>query len=374
MQESTGGNHQPPAGDDSLPAPFRTDVSNALTAAAPGILDEFESALRSIDSPLLDEAGSRVQVLTQAGGILAEAAEEIGGEDRLETRHSLAWEIGAARAVAQVHPMESLRSADLLFRCAIRCLSRRLRGERGAEQVALAASALHGVLTRSRLVAADSYVSVLLDRVSQAQTDERRRISRDLHDRIGHGIGVAQRDLELFEIYRQTDPDRAMARVVAARRGLVATLDAVRLTISELRRIEPIESLEKALKLFLDSSAGPDLAPLVEVDGDETRVGTETVEEVYLILRESLRNTIAHARARHVRVRVDIGPDELRASTVDDGRGFDPAARRIDGTGLISMRERTALLGGSLTLDSAPGLGTRVEIRVPLDDGTAVSR
>jgi signal transduction histidine kinase len=178
----------------------------------------------------------------------------------------------------------------------------------------------------------------------------------------------------LFEIYRQTDPDRAMARVVAARCGLVATLDAVRLTISELRRIEPIESLEKALKLFLDSSAGPDLTPFVEVNGDETRVATETVEEVYLILRESLRNTIAHARARHVRVRVDIGPDELLASTVDDGRGFDPAARRIDGTGLISMRERTALLGGSMTLDSAPGLGTHVEIRVPLDDGTAVNR
>jgi signal transduction histidine kinase len=348
---------------------FRTTLANHIAAALPDILAEFEAALRSTDSPLLKDELSRRQVLSHVTEIVEKTAQEIGGGDGGVVPYGLARDIGAARAVAGIHPNESLRASDLLFGVVVQHLSGRLTGEDAGAQIALVAVTVHKVLARALRAAADSYVSVLLNRVHQAQLEERRRISRELHDHIGHGVAIARRNLELYEIYRPDDPDRALARVQTAKRGLTDTMEAVRRAISDLRLVEPLESLEKALKLFLESSPSPEQVRHVEVNGDESWAPTATIEEAFLIIRESLRNTLTHADAQEVLVRIDISPDELRASVVDNGRGFDPSAGSGGGTGLLSMRERATLLGGSLMLTSFPGRGTHVELRVPLTGG-----
>jgi signal transduction histidine kinase len=354
--------------DGHMQETFQITLANLIRSSVPAMLVEFEAALQSVDSPLLKDELSRTQVLAHAREIVEKTAQEIGGP-AAGVHYSLARDIGATRAVTGVHPNESLRASDQLFRAAIRCLSERATGPDAARQITVTALTMHEVLARALRTAADSYVSVLLNRVHQAQVEERRRISRELHDHIGHGVAIAQRDLELFEIHKETDPTRASGRVQSARRGLTETMEAVRQAISDLRLVEPLESLEKALKLFLEASADSDMVRHVEVNGDETWAPTETVEEVFLIIRESLRNTIAHASAHRVLVRIDISPDELRAAVADDGRGFDPAVGRPGGTGLLSMRERAALLGGTLTLSSMPGRGTHIELRVPLTGG-----
>ena len=347
---------------------FQTTLAELIRESVPAIQVEFEAALLSVDSPLLKDELSRTQVMAHAREIVEKTAQEIGGPAG-GARYSLARDIGATRAVSGVHPNESLRAADLLFGAAVRSMASRFTGPDAARQVTVSSVTLHEVLARALRTAADSYVSVLLNRVHQAQVEERRRISRELHDHIGHGVAIAQRDLELFEIHRESDPERAFNRILNARRGLTDTMEAVRQAISDLRLVEPLESLEKALKLFLEASADPELVRHVEVNGDETWAPPETVEEIFLIIRESLRNTLAHADARQVLVRIDISPDELRATVVDDGRGFDPAVGRRGGTGLLSMRERAALLGGTLGLTSMPGRGTHVDLRVPLTGG-----
>lgn len=344
---------------------FRLALCHLLTSSAPEILRRFEATLASVDSPLLANEVTRTQVLAHAQDIVDKTAQEIAGRRVPDMRFSLPQEIGASRANSGTHPNESLRAADLLFGVVISHVAERLGGGPSARQVALTAVTLHDVLARSLRLAADSYVRVLLNRVHEAQVEERRRISRELHDRIGHGIGVVQRDLELFEIYRIAEPDRALARIQAARRVLTESLDAVREAINDLRLSEPMENLELALKLFLEESAGPELVRQVEVNGDEAWAPTETIEQVFLIAREALRNTITHAHAEHVSVRIDISPGELWASIVDDGQGVESG--HLVGTGVLSMRERAALLGGSLILRSAPGLGTQVELRVPLN-------
>jgi signal transduction histidine kinase len=360
----------PEAGVNENAEPSPTDLGGLIAARVPDILKAFESALRSVDSPLLEDDRARTQVMAHARDIVEKTAQELGGRTPPEIHFGLPREIGVQRATSGVHPSESLRAADLLFGVVIKHLAIRADELPTAAQIALVATTLHDVLARNLRIAADSYIGVLLNRVHQAQVDERRRISRELHDHIGHGIGVAQRNLELFEIYRPTEPDRAMARVEAARRVLTASLAAVRQAISDLRLVEPMESLEKALTLFLEESAAPSLVRHVEVNGDEAWAPTETIEEAFLITREALRNTLAHADASKVLVRIDISPSELRASVVDDGRGFDPRARAASGgTGLLSMRERAALLGGSLLLRSVPGQGTHMELRVPLGGG-----
>jgi signal transduction histidine kinase len=177
---------------------------------------------------------------------------------------------------------------------------------------------------------------------------------------------VAHRNLELFEIYRIVQPERAFSRLDAARRAISESMSSVRQAISTLRLVEPVENLEKALRGYLEESAPAEITARVEVNGDESWAPPETLEQAFLIIREAMRNSIAHAAASHILVRVDIAPGDLRAVVADDGRGFQPGDGGGDGTGLLSMRERAVVLGGSVTVLTTPGRGTRVELWLPL--------
>jgi signal transduction histidine kinase len=88
---------------------------------------------------------------------------------------------------------------------------------------------------------------------------------------------------------------------------------------------------------------------------------------LYRVCQEALTNVARHARARRVTVRLVATPESVQLSIQDDGRGFD-ASHIADGRhGIVGMRERVEMLGGSLEMKSDPGEGTRVEVRVPLE-------
>jgi signal transduction histidine kinase len=108
-------------------------------------------------------------------------------------------------------------------------------------------------------------------------------------------------------------------------------------------------------------------------------VGTEFVVEgmreldaglentVYQIAQEALNNMLKHSAATYVTLRMSMNERDLRVEIKDDGKGFDPAsAAQTAGLGLDSMRERAAQLGGSLSITSKPGQGTRIQLIVPL--------
>jgi signal transduction histidine kinase len=270
------------------------------------------------------------------------------------------------RATSRVYPGESLRASNALFGAIIRTAVDRSPERFSPNQIVLVALALQRVLTDVLREAGDSYADVLLNHVHQAHLEERRRISRELHDRIANGIGVAQRNLELYEQYRESDPPRAAVRMQRARAGLDETIESVREIITDLRLVEPLEGLEKGLRKFLEAQSPGEMIAHIEVNGDVQWASPDTTEEVFLILREALRNTINHADARQVLVRITVAPDELRACVIDDGRGFTPATQRKGGMGLLSMRERAALLGGHLRFTSHVGAGTRLDLSVPL--------
>jgi signal transduction histidine kinase len=88
-------------------------------------------------------------------------------------------------------------------------------------------------------------------------------------------------------------------------------------------------------------------------------------QELYRIAQEALNNVLKHARARHVRVRLDLTSDRAVVEVADDGVGFEPSQHAADGYGLPGMRERAERLGGTLHLESAPGAGTRVRVEAP---------
>lgn len=349
----------------------RHELARLLHETGDDILLAYEQELILANSPLIRDWHASRECLAHARQILDNTVEILVDGDGDAPSTGLAVHIGASRAAAGIHPGESLRAAGVLFNATIRLVGVRLPGGAGVEAFTTLTVALNTVVTRALRQAADAYASLLFSRVHQAHLEERRRLSRELHDRIGHGIGVAMRSLELFEVYRDTDPGRATARVYAAQQSLGATIEGVRQVISDLRAFEPMENLEKAIRQFLESAGIPTLTSRVTVTGDDTWLPRPTLEEVFLIIREALRNVLAHSGAARVGVHVEIAPGQLRAVVSDDGRGFDTAAAPArGGTGVLSMRERAALLGGILTVTSAPGDGTTVTLVVPASAGS----
>jgi signal transduction histidine kinase len=216
-----------------------------------------------------------------------------------------------------------------------------------------------------------AYTSYLLERVDQAQIDERRRIARDLHDRLGEGMSVALRQLELHELTSGKDPLIPSPRAAMAKEAIAEGMRRLRAVTSDLRQ-DSVRNLEKALIQYIDSAAGEGTVPAdvrLRVSGDETWASPAVIGEAFLILREAIRNALRHAAPRLVLIGVAVAPHELYAWVEDDGRGFvlgSHAASVPADNGLTSMRERVALLGGRLTIVSVPGRGTLVELLVPL--------
>ena len=88
---------------------------------------------------------------------------------------------------------------------------------------------------------------------------------------------------------------------------------------------------------------------------------------LFRVLQEALTNVLRHAQAHTVAVRLSVEDDQLCLSVSDDGRGFDPQAARAQSFGLVGMRERVLMLGGTLHIDSQPGEGVTLCVRVALE-------
>ena len=198
-------------------------------------------------------------------------------------------------------------------------------------------------------------------------SSERRRVARELHDRVAHPLGVALNSLELHELYlEQENPSRAELQLRIAARAVRGALERVRGLSLDLRGREVDDGLESALADYLNMVAPPAVDWTVTVSGEApSDLPAELCDELYLILREAARNALIHAAARHLEVGIGIGVDAIRATVTDDGQGFEPRQHLATG-GLASMRERAQLLGGFLTVSSRPGEGTVVHVHVPI--------
>jgi PAS domain S-box-containing protein len=205
---------------------------------------------------------------------------------------------------------------------------------------------------------------------------ERERISRELHDRVAHGVGVAHQSLELHSVLAKTAPERAAEKLKLARETTRLALDQTRAISAELKRLQEEEledGLEAAFRALSESSVSEGVRLDVSVSGEEATVPSAIALQVYLAMREAVRNAVRHSGCSRIGVALEVSDGEVRGLVEDDGAGFDPAAvgkaTPSWGVGLRSMRDRAEMLGGNVRVDSTPGAGTRVEVRVPIDGG-----
>jgi PAS domain S-box-containing protein len=208
-----------------------------------------------------------------------------------------------------------------------------------------------------------------------AEASERERISRELHDRVAHRMGVVHQSLELFAALREGAPERAAEKLDLARRSTRQALDQTRNLSAELKSLQEEEELEGGLEAAFGKLAESYLPGGMEMDvsfsGEESALPNPVETQVYLAMREAIRNAVKHSGCSRIGVALEVRDGAVHGLVEDDGEGFDPEAVEEAtpswGVGLGSMRERLEMLGGSLRVDSEPGAGTKVEMRVPLD-------
>ncbi len=183
---------------------------------------------------------------------------------------------------------------------------------------------------------------------------ERQRMARELHDTLAQGLIGITLQLEAARGHLERDnPARALAILDQALTSARGTLASSRQAIDDLRR-NPDDLASEIGARAARFTRETGVRSTVEIGG-EVALPAEAREQLLRVLDEALANVARHAQAGHVLVQFTDDGDGLSLRVADDGRGFDPDAVRDGHYGLIGMRERAALLGGCLTIESTPG-------------------
>ena len=205
-----------------------------------------------------------------------------------------------------------------------------------------------------------------LRRVVEAQELERRRLARELHDETGQALTSILLGLKALE--ERIDDPSSRAATAELRELVVSTLQDVRRLAVELRPsalddFGLVAALERLTASFSEQTG---IAVDFQTALADERLPEEVETALYRIVQESLTNVVKHARARRVSILLARKNSAVKAVVEDDGQGFDPAEQADDGFGLVGMRERLALLGGRLEIESGRGGGTTVAAEVPV--------
>jgi signal transduction histidine kinase len=224
------------------------------------------------------------------------------------------------------------------------------------------------------LATAQSATDEALRRSIEASETERRRWARELHDETLQELAGLR--VLLTGARRSGDPDQLAAAVDEATDMIAMGIANLRALITDVRPAA-LDDLGVAAALAaligrLRSASGLDVE--LEVDlayerGDAaSRLDAEVETTIYRLVQEALTNVVKHAGAEHVAVTVVEREDIVDITVRDDGRGFDAHAAPA-GFGLIGIRERLAVVRGSIRIDSTPGSGTHLHARIPVLTG-----
>lgn len=220
--------------------------------------------------------------------------------------------------------------------------------------------------TERRLGHSQRQLHALLAHREDAREDERRRIARDLHEELGQLLTALRMDISTLPLqYGAALP--ALAERARTMTDLVdRTLKGMRDTVAALRPTVLDAGLAAGIEwLAEDSARHAGFACRVRLPAGNIALCEARATAAFRIVQEALTNAARHAAARQVDIVVAKEGDHWRIEVRDDGRGFDPAAPRADGFGLIGMHERATMLDGKLDIASALGQGTHITLHLP---------
>ena len=202
---------------------------------------------------------------------------------------------------------------------------------------------------------------------------ERKRLAQEIHDGLIQELTAVFLQLEIYERLKGRDNKKAEEQLGRTKQQVKASLQGLRRLLFDLRAAD-IE--EVSLKHVLERSVneferGTGIAATLKVTGQERELPPQTKGNLIAIAEESLANVKKHSGAEHVLVHLKYEPGEVELIIADDGRGFDwqEAIQRAwteKKFGLMGMQERAHILGGDLEIESVPGGGSTIKVRVPV--------
>lgn len=197
-----------------------------------------------------------------------------------------------------------------------------------------------------------------------AVLQERSRLSRELHDSLGHALSTITVQLEAIHRLLPTDPRRADAVLGQTQEAARTAMRDLRLHLSALRAPAAPRDLAEALSLLCSEAAARN-SWHVETELETIHLRPTQRRVLLQVAREALQNCERHAHAARLQIRLAQAADAVTLTVQDDGCGFNPAGVSADRFGLQGMRERLRALDGELRVESTPGKGTRIVAVVP---------
>lgn len=215
-------------------------------------------------------------------------------------------------------------------------------------------------IERARLFARSAHLGAI---------EERNRLAREIHDTLAQDLTGITLQLESADALLEAGSDLERARQ-ALNHALALTrtaLEEARRSVLDLRAA-PLEgrSLAEALTLLSQQRGSAGSQVDFEAMGASVPLPVRIEVGLYRIAQEALTNSLRHAAASHIHLRLIVTPDRAQLLIEDDGLGFDPDQVARGHYGLMGLNERARLLHGSLKIESTPSAGTRLEVNVPL--------
>lgn len=225
-------------------------------------------------------------------------------------------------------------------------------------------------LERSR--ASEEQMRFYVQHISGAQEDERKRIAQELHDDTAQILLIISRRLDALATSEDGLPEETIRHLEALRELTGTALQGVRRFSRALRPpvLDDLGLVPALEGMVTEVSGQSQMEVTMEVSGDQRRLSSQTELALYRVTQEALRNVEKHSGASQVLLAMEFGESSVLVTVTDNGKGFQipkaiadlPKTGRL---GVIGMRERAELVGGTLDLWSEPGKGTTVVVDVP---------
>lgn len=207
-------------------------------------------------------------------------------------------------------------------------------------------------------------------RIIEAQEEERKRISREIHDGPAQLLAnvLIRSDIAL-KVHKEKGPEYASQEINSLKEMIRGALYEVRRIIYDLRPmalddlgliptlkkyLETVEDYHKSVKITFSHLKG------------EERLPSKYEVALFRLIQESVNNALKHAQATEIQVKIEIHNGHVSVVVKDNGIGFDPEAKKDGSFGLIGMRERISILDGEIVINTAPNKGTTITMKVPL--------
>lgn len=207
--------------------------------------------------------------------------------------------------------------------------------------------------------------------VIKAQEEERKRVAREIHDGPAQSLANVVLQVEYCQKLLEVDPSQIDSELSLLKQIAISNLENIRKIIFALRPMDLDDlGLVPAIKRFMSEFEKQNgISIKFKFVGRQRRYPSAIEVAVFRIIQEALNNVAKHAEASHVKVLLETQANTICAIIRDDGLGFDPdTAEEENSFGIRGMKERTDLLGGSININSAPGKGTEIFLRIPVEE------